>query len=42
MSEGDSLPEVLHHISSRWEGGAIRRAVYTVREEKDPERVTPM
>lgn len=43
MSEGESLPEVLHHVSgSRCEGGAVRRSVYTLREEKEPERVTPM
>ncbi|CAD0204218.1 unnamed protein product [Chrysodeixis includens] len=38
----ESLPEVLHHVSNRYEGGAIRRSVYTLKELKEPERVTPM
>lgn len=42
-SEVETLPEVLHHLpSSRFEGGAIRRSVYTLKEEKEPERTTPM
>ncbi|CAH2238887.1 jg13695 [Pararge aegeria aegeria] len=43
ISEVESLPEVLHHVAAhRYEGGAIRRSVYTVKEEKEPERATPM
>lgn len=42
VSEGESLPEVLHHISSRFAGGAIKRFVYTLKEENEPGRITSM
>ncbi|CAG9559232.1 unnamed protein product [Danaus chrysippus] len=43
VNSEELLPEVLHHTpGTRYEGGAIRRSVYTVKEEKEPERVTPM